>query len=270
MQRFINFLICTCAHRFCLDGNFYDQEIVQCKLDPSIAFADCTHWNPNTLNSLTTADASLISSQLLPNISAISEACFETILEGVASMYHAESGENPPPPARQECSTNCVLTVRNVRTCEASSVLLLERVYHEEAVEFLTKLKNRSFSACQIGMDCCGISRQLPSSCMKCKYPTAALKKAILTFGAWVSLATHCVPTLLLNACLMFVYKAFQLWEAIKKYCSLFMHHFPVYLQNIYNVVSTLTFMLCFPLTTHSSTSCDVSSHGCCRRGWEQ
>ena len=161
-----NIWLFSCTHRFCFTGIYNNPQIQQCRIDSSFAFADCTQWSQNTLTSLTAANVGF--TQLLPNILAAGESCVEMVKDALESMYRTRTGDVNLPPPRRECSTNCVLTVRNDKTCEAS-VLLLQEVQHGEALGFLRNLTDLSPGVCQIGLQCCDLSRQLPSTCGECK-----------------------------------------------------------------------------------------------------
>ena len=115
--------------------------------------------------------AEIITDQILPTIANANRECVRNVISGIESMYRAETGEPTPPPPRQECATNCVLTVRNNNNCD-TSVLLLERVFREEAIEFLNNLSDEQTDLCTIGLECCDISQPLPSICGDCKYKT--------------------------------------------------------------------------------------------------
>lgn len=147
-----------------------------CQVGPNFAFADCTNWSQSMLNSLTSTGAR--QGQLLPNIFTVSQTCFARVVNVMATMYRTERGDsNPPPPPRLECATNCVLTVTNAKTCEAS-VLLLEQVHLLEAMESVNNLRNESLDVCTIGVECCGLSRPLPPICRECKHCVILLRGA--------------------------------------------------------------------------------------------
>ena len=157
--------------RFC-----FRRENAQClqKFSPNVTTAsDCTRWNQTSIeNILTSTDTKTVVGQLLPNISAISRECVKNVLDAVASLYGAnipQNGDLSSPPPRQECATNCVLTVSNSKTCD-TSVLLLEQVFRGEATNFLNDLKTRQQSGvCTIRVECCDLSQPLPSICGECK-----------------------------------------------------------------------------------------------------
>ena len=79
------------------------------------------------------------------------------------SLYQADAGNPSPAPPSPEFATNCVLTVRNNRNCEMS-VLLLEQVFQEEAVELVNNLRDEPQTGrCVIRLECCDVSQPFPS-----------------------------------------------------------------------------------------------------------
>ena len=86
------------------------------------------------------------------------------------SLYHDDSGSTYPPPPREECATNCALTVRANRKCQ-TSVLLLEQVRQEEARNSLRSLRIGRDDLCAIELECCNLSRViLQQTCsIQCK-----------------------------------------------------------------------------------------------------
>ena len=140
-----------------------------CRPDPSFTFSDCTQWSKATVNSLTT---SVGVSQFLTRASVIGSTCVERVNEIMESVYRVENEEkaNQQPP-NQECITNCVLVMRNERTCE-SSVMLLEQAYRLEAMKAINDLLtvNGSQDLCSIDLVCCGMSEPLLPICTQRKY----------------------------------------------------------------------------------------------------
>ena len=107
----------------------------------------------------------IASDQIFPDIAAIGQACVESVISGLNSLYRDTNGDLHLQPISRDCATNCVLTVRDEQTCD-TSVLLLEQVYRQEAVEFLNKLRNGGLDSCVVGLDCCGnLSLAIPLIC---------------------------------------------------------------------------------------------------------
>ena len=140
----------------------------QQEVDPNATSADCTRWNHRSFNSGIAAE-SIFTNQILPTISAADSECVQNVISGMESLYRAETGGPTPPPPRQECATNCVLTVRNNKNCE-TSVLLLEQVFREEAIEYLNDLRDLQTELCTVGLKCCNISQPPPPICRDCEY----------------------------------------------------------------------------------------------------
>lgn len=107
--------------------------------------------------------------QILPTIATADSECIQNVIRVMESLYRTEIGGPTPPTPRQECATNCVLTVRHNKNCN-TSVLLLQGVFHEEAIEFLSDLRDVQTELCTIGLECCGMSQPLPPICQDCKY----------------------------------------------------------------------------------------------------
>ena len=131
-------------------------------------FSDCTQWSKATINSLTTSAGV---SQFLTRVSMIGRTCVERVNEIMESVYRVENGEEADQqPPSQECITNCVLIMRNERTCE-SSVMLLEQTYRLEAMNAINDLLvvNGSRDRCSIDLVCCGMSESLPPICTQRK-----------------------------------------------------------------------------------------------------
>ena len=157
----------TC--RFCFSGNNISPKALnsQCRLDPNLTLADCTYWSPTSLSNgmTTTGTTYIVVDQILPDIDAISGACVESVINGLDSLYYDANGDLNPPPASRDCTTNCVLSVRNDKTCE-TSMLLLEQVYRQEARDFLNSMRIGTLDSCVIGLDCCGdLSQAIPTIC---------------------------------------------------------------------------------------------------------
>lgn len=107
----------------------------------------------------------IILDNIFPDIAAISGACVESVVSGLNSLYHDANGDLNLPPISGDCATNCVLTVRDEQNCD-TSVLLLEQVHRQEAMEFLNNLRNGRLDSCVVGMDCCGdLSQAIPPIC---------------------------------------------------------------------------------------------------------
>ena len=149
-------------------GKANDLKSGQCQqeLDPNATLGDCTRWNQNIFNNAMAAE--IITDQILPTIANADGECVRNVISGIESMYRAETGGPTPPPPRQKCATNCVLTVRNNNNCD-TSVLLLEHVFRGEAINFLNDLRNEQPDVCTIGLECCDMSQPLPSICGDCK-----------------------------------------------------------------------------------------------------
>lgn len=151
-------------HRFCFTG-----ESTQClqEFNPNVTtVSDCTRWNHTAIKNVLTTDTIL--DQILPSVSNnIGRECVENVMSAVSSLYRTKIP--PDGDLSQECATNCVLTVRNSKTCD-TSVLLLERVFHGEVISFLSDLRTKQTDACTIGLECCGQSQPLPSICGESKW----------------------------------------------------------------------------------------------------
>lgn len=155
---------------YCLSGNFIRQGSSQCMLDSGTAFADCTHWNTSSITNVKASYTFL--DQLLPNISTIGRECLQNVITTLDSLYHDENGSLYPPPPSEDCTTNCVLTVRSDRNCSASrSVLLLEQVQRQEAGELMRYLSFGRENSCVMEMECCNLSLPMPQEMcsMQCK-----------------------------------------------------------------------------------------------------
>jgi hypothetical protein len=151
--------------RFCFTGDVLNGDCEQ-ERDPSTTFADCTRWNPN--NTTIIAIDKIIADQILPTITTADSECVQNIISGMESLYRIETDGPTPPPPREECATNCVLTVRHNENCN-TSVLLLEGVFRQEAMELLGDLDGIQTQLCTVGLQCCGMSQPLPPICRDCK-----------------------------------------------------------------------------------------------------
>lgn len=148
-----------------------DLESGQClqELDPNVTFADCTLWNPNVFSRNIMATEEIFTDQILPTIASADSECIQNVISGMESLYHAETRGPTPSPPRRECVTNCVLTVRHNKNCN-TSVLMLQGVFRQEAIEFLSDLRDLQTELCTLGLQCCGMSQPLPPICQDCKY----------------------------------------------------------------------------------------------------
>ena len=146
-------------------GNLPNEDCEQ-EQDPNTTSADCTRWNPST-NSIITIDK-IIADQILPTIATADSECVQNVISGMESLYRIETDDPTPARPRQECATNCVLTIRNNKNCN-TSVLLLEGVFREEAMELLGDLEGIQTQLCTVGLQCCDMSQPLPPICRDCK-----------------------------------------------------------------------------------------------------
>lgn len=145
-------------HRFCFRGNLTASQNSQCQqLDLNVVLADCTSWNPTSLRNVMTSY--IVLDQILPSVSAIGEACVANVISVLDSVYGGDNRNNINPlPIRNECATNCILTLRNPQTCD-TSVLLLQHVYRQEASEFHDHIRSGKLDVCMVGLDCCDLSQ---------------------------------------------------------------------------------------------------------------
>ena len=146
--------------RLCFTGDLQNRQCQQDQ-DPNTTTSDCTRWNPNRNNIF--AAEEIITDQILPTIAADDNECVQNVISGMESLYRIETG-GPTPSPRRECATNCVLTVRHNKNCN-TSVLLLEGVFRQEAIEFLNNLEDVQTELCTVGLQCCDVSQPLPSIC---------------------------------------------------------------------------------------------------------
>lgn len=140
----------------------------QQELDPNATTADCTRWNPTIFNRNIATEEIFFTNQILPTIATADSECVQNVISGMESLYRIETDGPTPAPPRRECATNCVLTVRHNDDCN-TSVLLLEGVFREEAMELLGDLEGIQTQLCTVGLQCCDMSQPLPPICRDCK-----------------------------------------------------------------------------------------------------
>jgi hypothetical protein len=114
------------------------------------------------------ATEEIFTNQILPTIATADRECVQNVISGMESLYRIETSGPTPPSPRQECATNCVLTVRHNKNCN-TSVLLLEGVFRQEAMELLSDLEDIQTELCTVRLQCCGMSQPLPPICRDCK-----------------------------------------------------------------------------------------------------